>query len=395
MKTMKKACVLGLLALLIMIMMGAGETPTLARSGVPPTLTNNLAAPSSNHLNQSLVYVYQDATNIWHLSRYNIKTGQKSDIVTTAEGRIADAQVSADGKQVLFLTELYPAMQTTVSAKIQVVNLNGQGLQTLYSVAPGSYVSGLEWSPDQRFLAFQEHLNVYLLHVASRTTRLVIPASGYQGFLPRTWLDNTHLYLTPYAPSQTPPLQLSLLDIRTNQIEQVLHLPTLGGDFARSIDGKTLFTSQYVFAMPAAEGPSSIEAQPATGGQATAIYQTSDYAITNVRVASCTSLLFLIHNTGVGNVDISHNGLWKIALDGTRLTRLTSESSEEHTMFSAFTRYVRSIISRDGSLYAVKVIQTTVANGPSSILVGSMKGGKPMPIASTDNATALEIVGWI
>lgn len=328
------------------------------------------------------------------MGRYDTRTGQKTDIYTTAAGQIKEAQVSADGQWVLFLTELYPAMRTDASAKVQVIRMDGQGLQTLYSVASGNTVSALEWSPDQRYIAFRENLNVYLLNVALRTSRLVVPANGNQGFVPRTWLDNTRLYLTPYMGSETPPLKLYLLDSSTTKVQLVLSLPTLGGDFDSSIDGTTLFTCQYVFAMPTAGGPSSIEAQPATGGQATTIYSTPDYAITALRVASRTSLLFVIHNTGVSNVDTSHNGLWKVNTDGAGLTRLTSEASDELTRFPTSTQYVWSSISRDGNLYAVKVVHTTSPNAPSSLLIGSMRGGKPVIIASTGSASTLEIVGW-
>jgi hypothetical protein len=46
--------------------------------------------------------------------------------------RREDAQVSADGQWVLFLPDLYPAMRTGTSAKIQLIRMDGQGLQTLY-----------------------------------------------------------------------------------------------------------------------------------------------------------------------------------------------------------------------------------------------------------------------
>ena len=389
--------------MLLILLLGAcgGSTPPEGRtkptptgSTITPTPTGNVVTPTPAHLDQYLVYVYKDTTNTWHLSRYNSRTGQKTDIYTTAAGQISEAQVSADGKQVLFLTELYPAMRTDASAKIQVIREDGQGLQTLSSVPIGSTVSGLEWSPDQRLIAYQEQSNVYLLDVASRTSQLVVPASGDRGFVPRTWLDNTRLYLRPYTGSETPPLQLYLLDSTTNKIQQVLSLPVLGGDFDSSIDGRTLFTSQYSFAMPTAGGPSSIEAQPVTGGQATTIYRTPDHAITALRVASRTTLLFVIHNTGVGNVDTSYNGLWKINTGGTGLSRLTSEAGDELTLFPAYTQYVWSSVSRDGHLYAVKRVQTSGSEAHSSVLIGSLNGGKPMTIASTDSASTLEIAGW-
>ncbi len=350
--------------------------------------------PTPTHIDQHLVYTYEDSAHIWHLSRYNTRTGQKADIYTTEAGQIKEAQVSADGKQVLFLIELYPAMRADASAKVQVIRMDGQGLQTFYSVPLGRAVSGLKWSPDQRLIAFQEQLNVYLLDVASKTARLVVPAKGNQGFMPRTWLDTTRLYLAPFTGNEIPPLELYLLDSRTAKVQQVLSVATLAGDFDSSIDGTTLFTCQYAFNLPTASGPSSIETRPATGGQAIPIYKTPAYAITALRVASRTSLLFLIHNSGMGNIDTSHNGLWKINTDGTDLRRLTSEASDELTMFPTFTRYVWSSISRDGTLYAVKVVHTTSPNPPTSLLIGSMSGGTPTSIASTGTQSMLEIVGW-
>ena len=382
------------LLLLLMLLLSACGSSTPPESGTTPIPTGSVVTQTPAHLDQSLVYAFKDMANTWHLCRYDARTGEKHDIYTTAAGQISEAQVSADGKQVLFLTELSPAMRTDASAQMQVIGVDGQGLQTLYSVPVGRSIRGLEWSPDQHLIAFAEQSNVYLFDVTSRTSRLVVPARGERGFAPRTWLDNTRLYLTPYAPSETPPLHLSLLDSGASTVQQVLALPTLGGDFASSIDGTTLFTSQYRFAMPTAGGPSSIEARPATGGQATTIYRTRDDAITALRVASRTALLFVIHNTGVGNVDTSHNGLWKIETDGAGLGRLTSEVGDELTLFPTYTQYLWSSVSRDGSLYAVKLVQTSGPDAPSSLLIGSLNGEKPLSIASADSAGTLEIVGW-
>lgn len=140
-------------------------------------------------------------------------------------------------------------------------------------------------------------------------------------------------------------------------------------------------------------GPSSIEARPATGGQATTTYRASAYAITTLRVASPIWLVFTIHNSGVGNVDTSHNGLWKIKIDGSGLSRLTSETGDELTVFPIFTQYVWSTISRDGTLYAVKVVQASGPNASASLLIGSMNGGKPVAV-STGSSSTLDIGGW-
>lgn len=395
MQKTKKTVYRGLLpclSLLLLLLTACGSFPS-GGNGASPTPTVQAATPTPVRSDQYLVSTYKDAANAWHLQRYNTRTGQKTDIYRSEAGQITEAQVSADGQRVLFLTELSPAMQTNGSARVQVIGIDGKGLQTLYTVASGTSMGGLEWSPDQRFIAFGQNRNVYLLAVATRTTRLVVPAHGAGGFMPRTWLDNTRLYLSPFTGSEIPPLNLYLLDITTTTLRQVLSLPTLGGDFDSSIDAATLYTSQYVFAMPAATGPGSIEARPATGGQATTIYRSSTDAITALRVASPTWLVFVIHNSGVGNVETSQNGLWKIKIDGTGLSRLSSETGEERTMFPTFTQYVWSTISRDGTLYAVKAIQTSGPNASASLLIGSMNAGKSIAV-STGSASALEIVGW-
>lgn len=387
------SALLSLVALLSFLLTTCGTSMPPGKSATP--VPDSSASPSTpGQIDQNLIYTYEDSAHTWHVSRYNSRTGQKSDVYTTAAGQITEAQVSADGQWVLFLLSLYPAMRSSASARVQMIRINGQSLQILYSVPNGKDVGALEWSPDQRIVAFRESMDVYLLTVASRMSRLVVPAHGNQGFAPRTWLDATHLYLTLYQGRETPPLELYLLDSETSAIRQVLSLPTLGGDFDCSADGRTLFTAQYQFAMPAANGPSSIEAWPTTGGPASVVYRTPTDAITAVRVASQNSLLFLVHTTGIGIIDTSHNGLWRINTDGTGLRRLTSEARDELTLFPSFTQYTWSSISRDGSLYAVKVVLATIPNTANSLLIGSMNGGALARLASTNNVKSLEIAGW-
>lgn len=169
-----------------MLLLSACGGSTPPESGTTPRPTGSVAAQTPTARDQSLVYVFKDTANTWHLCRYDAWTGEKNDIYTTAAGQISEAQVSADGKQVLFLTELSPAMRTDASAQMQMIGVDGQGFQTLYSVAIGRSIRGLEWSPDQRLIAFVEQSNVYLFDVASRTSRLVVPSQGERGFVPRT-----------------------------------------------------------------------------------------------------------------------------------------------------------------------------------------------------------------
>jgi hypothetical protein len=413
------------------LLVGCGGTPPPGQSGtptpgrtitpttgvtsttvpMPPTQTSCPAAGTArgaviaplvlgSHAN--VVYVYnQGRGSTPHplagiLKRYDSTTRSETVIITVSHASIDQAQVSDDGQWVLFST------QVSDRSAIQLVRIDGQGLQTLYCAARGEQVGALAWSPDQHYLAFQEGLNVYLLRVATGAYWLEVHPSTNRYYVPRTWLDNTRLYMAGLVVgTETPPLNLSLLDISTAKVQQILTSPTLCGDFDRSIDGTHLFTSECQFAMPTTGGPSSILVQPATGGLATTIYSTPSYAITALRVAAPTTLLFVIHNTGVGSVDTSHNGLWKVNTDGTGLTRLTNEAAGEATLFT-YTRSLWSSVSRDGGSYAVKVY-TYATSSPGAIspligsllLIGSMSGGEPVAFATlARNTGTIDIVGW-
>lgn len=327
------------------------------------------------------------------LKRYDTTTGNTTVIATVPA--IDEAQVSADGQWVLFTSTI-----SFRSSSIQLVRMDGQGLQTLYCSSSGEPVWGLQWSPDQKYLAFKDGFqNVYLLTVATGAYRLEVPPSNTTWYVPRTWLDNTHLYLTPYSAIGGPsPLEVSLLDISTGKVQQVLASPALYGDFDSSIDGTQVYSQvysiEYVIGEPVMKGPSSIRVQPATGGPARVIYSTPTDVIRALRVVSRTSLLFVIHNTGV-NVDSSHNGLWKINTDGTGLSRLTTETAEEETTFNHYTQYIWSTVSPDGKSYAVQISKYTSSSpGTISLLIGSMNGGSPIAIATQPYTDQVPLVGW-
>jgi dipeptidyl aminopeptidase/acylaminoacyl peptidase len=401
----------GLLIFLTLLLAACGgsstqtptTTPTTGATATtvptPPTRTDCPANGGSrsavmtpfvpgNH--PTVVYVSQQAqganpaTSI--LVRYDVTTRSKATIVSVPHSSISDAQVSADGQWILFTTTI--AHRTA----IQLVRLDGQGLQTVYCSAASGYngASALQWSPDQKYVAFKEGLDVSLLDLAAGTYKLAVPASNGSGSVPRAWLDNTHLYLTPFGASEPLPLQVSLLDISSATVKQVLNSSTLCGDFVSSGDSTHLFTSTCSGGIPTTEGPSSIQVQPAASGEATTIYRVATYGITALRVASGSTLLFIIHNTGVTNVDTSHNGLWKVNTDGSGLTRLSTDAADEATVFRAATRSTWSTVSRDGESYVVEVIQTSSPDAPSFLLIGSMSGATPETLATG----SLNMVGW-
>ena len=77
-------------------------------------------------------------------------------------------------------------------------------------------------------------------------------------------------------------------------------------------------------------------------------------------------------------------------MNGTGLTQLTKDGkllSDQHTIWSA--------ISRDGRLYAVTNYSSLVSDkGQTTILYGSLNGGRTTAIDTTDVSDNAQIVGW-
>ena len=73
----------------------------------------------------------------------------KSVLTHIPNAVITEAQVSANGQWLLFVT------QTLNASEIQMVRMDGQGLQTLYCAPPGT-VHGVQWSPDASRFIFSQ-----------------------------------------------------------------------------------------------------------------------------------------------------------------------------------------------------------------------------------------------
>ena len=130
---------------------------------------------------QNLVYIYNEIpvnTSIafGHLKRYDLTTRQKVTIATSGLS-IQAAQVSADGQWILFLSTPDPRGDARHSAMLQLVRMDGQGLQTLYCFPTPKGQQGLnaptaQWSVDQKsiLLSYDTDLStsiVSLLNVAT------------------------------------------------------------------------------------------------------------------------------------------------------------------------------------------------------------------------------------
>ena len=118
------------------------------------------------------------------------------------------------------------------------------------------------------------------------------------------------------------------------------------------------------------------------------IYASHIYAVTQICAISTKTLLFVLGGKFASG---TRNGLWKINLDGSGLTHLTSDGkilSDQHTLWST--------ISRDERMYAVVNYDSTANNdkGQTTVLYGSLNGGRTTVVDMTDVGNNPDIVGW-
>ncbi len=157
----------------------SGPTPTVGASGATATLTTGGApaltpatapmsptqtacptagtgraavlAPLALGPHQNIIYLFNQSPSpenfTGELKRYDVSTGHKVIIVTSAKSSIDEAQLSADGQWILFLTHI-----SSGEPALQLVRMDGQGLQTLYCSNKG--LLGIQWSPDQKQVLF-------------------------------------------------------------------------------------------------------------------------------------------------------------------------------------------------------------------------------------------------
>ena len=406
----------------------APATPVTTTVPEPPTLTSCPAngtaraavmAPLAlgNHAN--IIYIVNQfqgqASSAGTLKRYDVSSGAKTEIVTLSNTLIFDAQVSTDGQWVLFVA------LANGQAKLQMIRMDGRGLQTLYCAAPAtsgvnysSAIANIQWTTDQKTIAFENYTNrgniVYLLKPQSGNlvTEFLAP-QGSVDYRPVTWLDNTRLYLRGLN-ADAPSFVFYLLDTSkgANQTFSSLKLiydASSGcscGDFDSSYDGQHVDIVSYTTdpspsgpGIGSVHGPSTVSTRPSTGGASTTLLTSPNMALTTIRVVSQNTVLLIVNNSGTGaGADTSHNGLWKMRADGTGLTRLTSVGggvSAGPASLNQYNQYPWSNVSRDGGMYA---LQQNGGNSNVSLLYGSLNGGNPTTFASIADGTQLSIVGW-
>ncbi|HYA99322.1 MAG TPA: hypothetical protein VED37_03815 [Ktedonobacteraceae bacterium] len=381
-------------------------------SGTARRVTMPLLAQGSH---QNIIYIENQqstdiaAPGVGSLKRYDVTTHLQSDIIKQAGDYIDQAVVSSDGQWLLFVSDV--GTFYSIQAKLQLVRIDGQYLQTLYCSSPGqgigTGIENVQWSPDQLRILFKADINDYqkilLLNLANGQIQQAIVANTFtDAFAPEFWLDPTHVYLSS-GPAGTDTFYL--LDTSKGVNQPVSDLQRISGQsIGRSYDGKQLFTSRYMLlqndSCVASTGPSSLSVENVTGGGQKIIYSNPKLAVIAIQAISRTSLLIALQNgtcDANANVDFSQNGLWVIKTDGSDARRLTPGSAGEGGSLNQFSQDLWSDISRDGSMYTWQTVSYSSQNPDApkyELMYGMIGGGTLIPFASAAHWTQLALVGW-
>jgi hypothetical protein len=350
----------------------------------------------------TIVYIVNEGTSsaptFGTIKSYDTSTGAKVEINKTANTRVDDAQLSADGQWVLFTAHV------AGQSELRVVRMDGQGLQTLFCAPSGAHIFGAQWSLNQKLMVFDVGQDaggttIYLLDMTNGSlhSELVSTPPGL-AYLPRTWLDNQRVLLVGFTQNaDAPPQNVYLLDTtkganqQATDLQQVVSLGQPCWDFDSSFDSTKLFVSQCTPGQP--EGSSSVGAQPATGGTLNTFLTSSTLAINTVRVIDPNNtLLATANNMGQGvSGDTSNDGLYRLKTDGSNPFRMTPNNSGETSNLNLFSQYFWSNVSLDGKLYALEM--SNISTSRYTLMFGSLNGGKPNTFADI-SGTVLEIAGW-
>ena len=341
---------------------------------------------------QTIVYIVNEGSptpTFGTLKRYDVVTGAKVEIVKMAGTVISEAQISANGQWVLFVANV------SGQSKLQLIRMDGQFLQTLYCGSPNQ----AQWSTNQQLIVFADGANVDLLNTTNGLLQVELTSKLNPTIHPRTWLDNTRVYVTLEL-VDSPPESLAILDTSKGPNQNVKNLQVVFDaststpfcwDFDSSFDGTSLFTSQCTASStggPGANiftGPSVISVRPATGFSYSFVYVNQGQAFTDVRAITSNTLLFTVGST---KGDLSQNGLWKVGTDGSNPLHLAPSGD-----FNQFSQFPWSNVSRDNSKYALQIVNFSPSSSTYTLEYGSLSGGAPVVFASITNVQ-LATVGW-
>jgi eukaryotic-like serine/threonine-protein kinase len=391
----------------------AGNTQLVPKTQVTCPLAGQgraaITAPLALGSQANVVYIVNEEVNgnpVGTIKRRvaNFQAIKGVEISKMVGTYVNEAQVSQDGQWVLFV------VTTGNQSELRMVRVDGQGLQTLYCAPANAKINSSQWSFDQRTIVFNVVPDtgmptLYLLDATTGNVQTELIPQSTQFYTPRTWLDNTHIYMTSFVPNPSggSTQNLYILDIKNGAHQNDRDLQKIApglqpcGSFDSSYDSTQLLISSCHLgpitggSQSGPVGPTTITSEAVTGGPTKTI-QTLDHAVTMLRAISPTTLLLLIENA---NGDTSSNGLWKMNVDGTGLTQLSTDKNTAQSLCQ-FSQYAWSNVSRDGSLYAFQeaISNATTGQVTYNMYYGPMSGiAQPYEFADI-TGTQLLLAGW-
>lgn len=327
------------------------------------------------------------------LYRYDLTTRTTTSILKLSRTLITEAQLSADGRWILFVSTAPAA--TTV--QMRLVRIDGQFLQTIVSTAVA--LRNLQWSTDQRQILFTSTCGIYRINTSNGADQLLLKTNNPVFVQSSFWLDTTHMYITTQEPDG-PRTTLALLDTtKTNQ--SINSLPVVFNATAQSdpfcwdadssYDASTLFINQCVATQTGPDprvryqGPSVISAYNPHGSQYQYLFVDQNMAITSVRAVTSKTLLFTVDNTSA-HTDL--NGLWAVGTDGSNARHMTTRG-----YLNYYSHFPWTNVSRDGNDYVLHTSQSTANGFINNLEYGALSGGTPVVFVSLTNIDT-ETVGW-
>ncbi len=353
------------------------------------------------------------------LVRYDAENGKQITITALPDVQISNAQVSADGQWILFLSQL--AQNQNNYYKIQMVRIDGKDLQTLYctdlrvaniSLSPFSYNAS-------NYVVFDtndmKRINtIYQLNL--NTGSMQQELQGQQSYDVIGWRapDSVYLHegLTQRNVTQNQ-RNVYLLNLSAgNKPGNNLHLFSTSSrcdDFSPDgEDGFSLYTSSCVgwggyricelANCPATSGPSTISVwnfdDKTQQYQKKQISSTDDLmAVVQIHVVSSHTLLAFVGHSGTG-ANTAKNGVWKLDINTKKWQMLVSNTLPGASfMLNVGSQQIWSNVSRDGQKYAVRAASPQ-SLGYDALYMGAMDGRGMLKFASSVDGAQLLLAGW-
>lgn len=333
------------------------------------------------------------------LERYDTVMQQSATIASMPGVKIEEAQLSSDGQWILFIAYV------TDHDELRLVRIDGQHLQTLLAAPPYAGLRDAQWSPDQRYIVFDQQppesgpTITYLLDIQHAQLHPLLTSGAEPNtpaYAPRKWLNNTQIALVSDQGPNSTAQNIYLLDISkaASQPRQVFSGSLQCKDFDTNGDGTQLFISSCTVkdSQQGETGSSTITVQPISGGTPRTIFHSATLAVEQIRFLQPHSLLLL-----------TNTELWTINTDGTGLQRIVGGNNELYQRnFQSFANYSQSAwsnVSRDGSLFALQSVKAGVDTHTSSLVYGAFSDGIVHTFASAfvglvSPASDVYLVGW-